>query len=73
MENDKRKIEEPFDPERTPPPAQEMDPNVRNENNRKQPGDKPAADRTKASDEKDEEKIKLLGESETEITDETTI
>jgi hypothetical protein len=73
MENDKRKIEEPFDPERTPPPPQEMDPNVRDEGKRKQPGTAPDNDKGRKPDIKEGEKIKLLGESETEITDETTI
>jgi hypothetical protein len=70
----KKKIEEPFDPERTPEPPQLKDPSMRrNEGQGDSSG--PAGDKrsnenkTKPKD----EKPKLLGESETEIDDETTI
>ena len=68
-QTDKDKVKEPFDPERTPSPAQFPDPGMRTEkdqSNRKAP----EAENEKSSEKKSE---KLLGESETEINDETTI
>lgn len=74
-------IKEPYKPENTPTPPQIIDPNKRND----EPGEKqpvkaekkstPAqqSDRKNAKPVDAEEKEKLLGESETEITDETTI
>jgi hypothetical protein len=79
MEDDK-KIREPFTPENTPNPPQIIDPNKRNdEANEKAPRKtaKPSAEnkpeRQDQKPDRSEKKEKLLGESETEITDETTI
>ncbi len=78
---DKEKnIKEPYRPEDTPNPPQIIDPNRRNdEPDEKSPmrGEKKSP--TGQHEENDskpaesEKKEKLLGESETEITDETTI
>jgi hypothetical protein len=78
MENDKHKnsIREPFPPENTPVPPQNMDPNLeqdrknKNKASENQPSGK---DEQKSKTPAGNEKPKLLGESETEITDETTI
>jgi len=80
MENEKDKVREHYSPEHTPNPPQTVDPSLRKERNEP---DKPVespegSDRRKPSDE-DEKKEKAgegekrLGESETEINDETTI
>jgi hypothetical protein len=81
MKNEKDKIKEPFNPENTPTPPQIIDPNQRNDepsekNPRKvdqspSPKDKSDRENQKPSNPKKEEK--LLGETETEITDETTL
>jgi hypothetical protein len=81
MGQNQEKEREPFKPERTPEPPQRKDP--------RQPMDKNSPDQAKKSQAEDEAsskkknkestpgkekgKPKLLGESETEITDETTI
>lgn len=80
MENEKE-IKEPFKPENTPNPPQIIDPNKRNDEpgenepvkaeKKSKPEQQPDRKNAKPGDvEKNE---KLLGESETEITDETTI
>jgi hypothetical protein len=79
MENEK-KIKEPYRPEDTPNPPQIIDPNRRND----EPGEKnpvrgekngPSNEQkeTESAPAENGKKEKLLGESETEITDETTI
>lgn len=79
MENEKNKIKEPFAPQDTPEPPQIKDPNRRtDEPSQKEPmnAKSPApekADEKKSSPGKEKKGEKLLGESETEITDETTI
>jgi hypothetical protein len=78
MEQDKKKIKEPYPPENTPSPPQIIDPSGRKEKNE---DDRPIEGRPQNQKEtdrqpvkKDQEKTKkLLGESETEIDDETTI
>lgn len=75
-EKDRNKIREPYTPEGTPNPPQIIDPSYKEEqrdkstsaSNKQQPGDKREPT---AGDKK--EKKKILGESETEINDETTI
>jgi hypothetical protein len=70
----KKKIEEPFDPQNTPEPAQVMDPNKRKEEQDKRNSPANTAGQSQQPQkQKDEAKPKLLGESETEIDDETTI
>jgi hypothetical protein len=77
MEENQEKGREPFNPERTPEPPQHKDPRIRMDKS----GDNTQDDsrtktNNKASEEspgKEKEKPKLLGESETEIDDETTI
>jgi hypothetical protein len=65
--NDKKsKVEEPFPPEKTPQPAQVMNPA-----NRSAQGTENNKDQKKAEEEKPSEK--KLGESPIEIDDETTI
>ena len=80
MEKEKE-IKEPYKPENTPTPPQIIDPNRRPE----EPSDKEPVkaekkstpdqerDRKNAKPGESENKEKLLGETETEITDETTI
>ena len=80
MENEKE-IKEPYRPENTPNPPQIIDPNRRpDESTEKEqvkaekkssPDQQPDRKNTKPGE--SEKKEKLLGESETEITDETTI
>jgi hypothetical protein len=76
MKQDKSKIKEPYTPENTPPPPQIIDPNQRKEQNEE---DRPIENRQKNEKAREnkspqkKEKPKLLGESETEIDDETTI
>jgi hypothetical protein len=73
MENNK-KMNEPFDPQRTPEPPQVKDPGMREENRKKQDVKRPDPKnegRPEAPAE-GESKPKMLGD-ETEITDETTI
>jgi hypothetical protein len=80
MKNEKD-IKEPFPAENTPNPPQIIDPNKRNDEpgekepvtaeKKSTPGEQPERKNEKPGDAKKEEK--LLGESETEITDETTI
>ena len=85
MENKKDKIKEPYPPEQTPNPPQVIDPNRRNEEGeREAPVENKQGSRNdprnegeqvgrKPDNEENEKKEKLLGESETEIDDETTI
>jgi hypothetical protein len=80
MEDEKNKIKEPFTPENTPNPPQIIDPNKRNdeptEKNPMKTSKGPASEKTERANQKPAEprkEEKLLGESETEITDETTI
>ncbi len=86
MENDKNKNQEPFRPEETPNPPQIVDPNRPHEQGeRKEPvksegrqntrggTGQPAKEFEQPEKAQKEEGKKLLGESETEITDETTI
>jgi hypothetical protein len=80
MEREKE-IKEPYTPENTPNPPQIIDPNKQND----EPGEKAPlkAEKKSTPDHKSDlkntkpgdapDKEKLLGESETEITDETTI
>jgi hypothetical protein len=80
MENEKE-IKEPFKPENTPNPPQIIDPNKQNDGpeekaplkaeKKSTPDHKSDPKSTKPGD--GLKKEKLLGESETEITDETTI
>ncbi|HEY0743108.1 MAG TPA: hypothetical protein VGD40_16685 [Chryseosolibacter sp.] len=79
MENEKE-IKEPYRPEDTPNPPQIIDPNRPNNEagdkspvkaERKSPAQQSDNKETKPGE--DSKKEKLLGESETEITDETTI
>jgi hypothetical protein len=72
-----RTYKEPYSPENTPPPPQVMNPNGKPENNEK---DRPAKGQQKKErsrenkySQRKQKKSKLLGESETEINDETTI
>jgi hypothetical protein len=76
MKNDKQKIREPYPPENTPNPPQNIDPNLPGERENQ---NKPVENKRPGNDQKEQNKKsvnakpKLLGESETEITDETTI
>ncbi|HYC86987.1 MAG TPA: hypothetical protein VEB86_17260 [Chryseosolibacter sp.] len=66
-----RKIQEPFEPENTPEPAQVKDPNRQGPK-----AEEGRSDATRNPGKQEEEKpetSKKLGESETEINDETTI
>lgn len=78
MENDKNKIKEPFTPENTPNPPQIIDPNKRND----EPAEKTPmkTDKGPSAKEKSERKNQKpaspakeakVGESESEISDET--
>jgi hypothetical protein len=67
MEKDKKQPKEPFRPEDTPSPPQSMRPGVPDENKATQ--NKPP----QQPDDAKSPKKKLLGESEIEIDDETTI
>lgn len=88
MKQDKNKIKEPYDPEHTPNPPQDIDPSQRKERgekeapveNRQQENRGPAAQpkqkgkpEEEKPDQKKQEKPKLMGESPIEIDDETTI
>jgi hypothetical protein len=76
MKNDKQKIKEPYPPENTPNPPQNIDPNLQGEReNQSKPVEnkRPDNDQKEQSKNPESTKPKLLGESETEITDETTI
>ncbi|HYG01829.1 MAG TPA: hypothetical protein VD927_05245 [Chryseosolibacter sp.] len=64
MDKQRDKVKEPFDPEKTPRPAQFPDPNMRSEKD--QSNKKPAEPQPK------NEKSKLLNED-ADINDETTI
>ena len=69
-----RKVEEPFDPQRTPEPPQIKDPNIRGEDQGRQQVKHPDPKKEKKPEApaQKESKPKMLGD-ETEITDETTI
>jgi hypothetical protein len=77
MKQDKNKIKEPYSPEHTPNPPQIIDPSLPKERNeRDEPVENRGKDKQQGTDSqkpKKEKKPKLLGESETEIDDETTI
>ena len=79
MENEKErsKIREPYTPEGTPNPPQIIDPSSRDERKEKDKPDhnktREAGNESKPTHESEDGKEKLLGESETEIDDETTI
>ena len=76
MKNEERKnkVEEPFDPERTPEPAQVKNPNERKEQGQKnQPTAEDDKQRDKSSKQREQPSEKKLGESPIEIDDETTI
>jgi hypothetical protein len=77
MEDNQEKRREPFNPERTPEPPQHKDPRERmDKTGDDSENDSPEKTNNKVREEnpsKEKEKPKLLGESETEITDETTI
>jgi hypothetical protein len=81
MENEKNKIKEPFTPDNTPNPPQIIDPNKRNDEPsgkapmkvEKSPSAQEKSDRKNQKPSSPKKEEKLLGESETEITDETTI
>jgi hypothetical protein len=63
--NDKNKVKEPFDPQRTPEPAQVKHPTNRTGQENKKPDEAP--------EQKNKPSEKRLGESPIEIDDETTI
>ena len=74
MENkEKEKIKEPYTPENTPTPPQQIDPSIKNERNESNPAGEDKK-RKPASQEEEHQKGsgKQLGDP-TEITDETTI
>jgi hypothetical protein len=71
METNKHQYPEPFKPEDTPTPPQSMHPGAPDEQDKKTPP-QPSGDTSKKS-KKNKPGKKLLGESETEIDDETTI
>jgi hypothetical protein len=77
MEGNQEKAREPFSPERTPEPPQHKDPRERmNKTDENSQKESPTKTNNKTREEtpgKEKEKPKLLGESETEIDDETTI
>jgi hypothetical protein len=74
MKNNKDKTREPFPPEKTPtPPDHSPDNKVNDPNNKSERNEKPAIKEPGKPSEQQKAKPKLLGESETEITDETTI
>jgi hypothetical protein len=71
--SEQNKVKEPYTPESTPTPPQTIDPSRKPEeelkNNREEPVKKGNAEKPGET----KEGKKLLGESETEVTDETTI
>jgi hypothetical protein len=71
METNKHQYKEPFKPEDTPTPPQSMHPGPPAEQDKKSPPEPPVDSSKK--EKKPEPKKKLLGESEIEIDDETTI
>ena len=76
MKNQKDKVKEPFSPEATPNPPQIIDPSRENERGEgKQPIKTDPKNQQEEKKDRSQEspKKKLLGESETEIDDETTI
>jgi hypothetical protein len=73
MKRDKNKIQEPYPPEHTPSPPQTVDPRGTPGKAEQQPAGKANEQKPEPDKNKKQEKPKLLGESETEIDDETTI
>lgn len=76
MKDERKNVREPFDPERTPNPPQTIHPTDKDEKASKdQPAEnnKAESDRKPAEGPESKPKEKLLGESEIEIDDETTI
>jgi hypothetical protein len=77
MEENQEKGREPFNPNRTPEPPQHKDPRERvdktGEDLQKGSSSKTKNKTREETPGKENEKPKLLGESETEIDDETTI
>lgn len=74
MKNSEReKIREPFDPRETPAPPQIVDPNVSDERNENRAPIEAKKSKQTPDNSKEEPAEKLLGESPTEIDDETTI
>jgi hypothetical protein len=77
MKDQKDKVKEPFPPEATPNPPQIIDPSKESDQGKSkqplktQPKNQQAGHKSDQS--KSQPKKKLLGESETEIDDETTI
>lgn len=71
METNKHQYKEPFRPEDTPTPPQSMHPGAPEEQDKKSPSQPSVASSKK--EKKNTPDKKLLGESETEIDDETTI
>ncbi len=72
---DKNKVEEPYSPANTPEPPQIKDPSNKTERNEPDPPQDVDKKNRKgpSNEESGKEEAKLLGESETEIDDETTI
>lgn len=68
--DDRKKVEEPFDPQRTPEPAQVKHPTSKDERERNKGENKPAKE---DQNKKQPASEKRLGESPIEIDDETTI
>jgi hypothetical protein len=68
--DDRKKIQEPFDPERAPEPAQVKHPTSKDEREANRKGKGPL---TENQDKKEPASEKRLGESPIEIDDETTI
>jgi hypothetical protein len=73
MKDNQKKGREPFDPERTPEPPQDKDPRQRMDTSGDNSPTKTKNKKRQKSLGNEKEKPKLLGESETEIDDETTI
>lgn len=79
MKDERKNVQEPYRPESTPTPPQVIDPSrhpgENDSSNEKQQGKNatPSNEKEQRKNEKGEAKEKLLGESPTEIDDETTI
>lgn len=79
MKDERKNVQEPYRPESTPTPPQVIDPSrhpgendTSNEEHHVK-NSSPSADKDQRKNEKAEAQEKLLGESPTEIDDETTI
>lgn len=70
MEKDRKKVREPYPPENTPRPPQIIDPEAREEQNKKRP-DKPVNKGSEKKSKPDEKKGMLSDQA--DIHDETTI